>query len=550
MLEKAVEAVPLGVTIASPVGTILYTNPAEAEMHGYGVEELRGERTGILGIPARRTPIQPERIRSWTRQSVNLRRDGSTFPVLLHSQPVTDPEGRVLGMVTCSWELTERRRMEEMLLRNAFYDPLTRLPTRTLFVERLAHALLRAERGERSTLAVLFLDVDRLELVNSGLGHEAGDELLVAIARRLRSSLRPGDTVARVGGDEFAVLLEGIEGAGDVHGVAARIRTRVSAPVELGGHEAFPSVSMGVALGSAAESPPEHLLRNAETAMYRAREGRKGWYELYEEAMQAEALERLRLETSLRRAVERGELRLHYQPVVSLESGRIAGFEALVRWEHTRRGLILPGEFIPLAEESEVIVPLGGWVLREAARQLRGWQSRFPRTPPLFMQVNVSARQLSRPGLVEAVEEALRETELHPHTLRLEVTESAVMENTGAAAATLSRLKALGVPVHLDDFGTGYSSLSYLHRLPFDTLKIDRSFVSGGDGGESDRRFLRAIVDLAHDLGVDVVAEGVETPEQLDAVRALGCEYAQGYLFSRPVREEEAGGLLAANLAH
>ncbi|MDP9353562.1 MAG: EAL domain-containing protein [Chloroflexota bacterium] len=544
MLEKAVETVPLGVTIAGPGGRIVYTNPAEAEMHGYGIDELRGERAAILGIAELRTPLEPERIRNWTRQSVNLRKDGSTFPVLLHSEPVTDTEGRVLGVVTCCWELDERRRMEELLRRSSLYDPLTGLPSRVLFRDRLEHALLRAERDKRP-LAVLFLDLDDLRVVNTGLGHHVGDELLTVVAERLRSCVRPGDTVSRLGGDEFAVLLEEMEEAGDAVRVAERIQQELALPADLGGYEALPSASIGIAFRSPLYGRAESLLSNAEMAMYRAKAGGKGRYKLYDGAMQMEALAQLHLQTSLRRAVERGEFRLHYQPIVSLESGRIAGFEALVRWQHPRRGLLLPGEFVPLAEETGLILPIGRWVLREACAQLRSWQTGSPGDPQLFVQINVSARQFSRPGLTEEVEAALRETGIAPRTLRLEITESVVMENAETASAILARLRALGVQVHLDDFGTGFSSLSYLHRFPFDTLKIDRSFVHGMGAGTRHSHLVRTIVELAHNLEVEVVAEGVETSGQLAEVRALGCEYAQGYLFSRPMEGEAAGGLLA-----
>jgi diguanylate cyclase (GGDEF)-like protein len=444
-------------------------------------------------------------------------------------------------------ELDQGRQAEERLRRNALYDPLTDLPNRLLFMERLSHAILRARRRQDYLAAVLFLDLDRFKVVNDSLGHHAGDELLSAVAERLKACLRTEDTVARLGGDEFAVLLEDIGDIADATRVAERIQQEMNLPVNLSGYEVFTSASIGIALSSSAYARPEYLLRNADMAMYRAKTSGGARYDVFDRTMHAEALARLQLETDLRRAVERRDFRLHYQPIIALDTGRIAGFEALLRWQHPEQGPISPAEFIPVAEETGLILPIGRWVLGEACQQLQYWHAKFPGHPSLSMSVNLSVRQFSQPDLVGQVAQVLAETGLDPHQLKLEITESVIVENTDFATAMLSDLKALGVQVYMDDFGTGYSSLSYLHRLPLDALKIDRSFVSEMEQEGKHLQLVRTILTLAQSVGVSVVAEGVSTDEQLAVLRALRCEYGQGFLFSRAVDELAAEELLSTD---
>ncbi|HSU15275.1 putative bifunctional diguanylate cyclase/phosphodiesterase [Longimicrobium sp.] len=431
-------------------------------------------------------------------------------------------------------DITARRAVEDQLRHDALHDALTALPNRHLFMERLARAVLQEKRREGYLFAVLFLDLDRFKVVNDSLGHAVGDELLVAVAGRLRNAVRETDTVSRFGGDEFAVLLDDLGAVEDALRAADRIQAALTAPVSLSGYEVFTSASIGIALSSTAYGRPDHLMRNADMAMYRAKSAGTGRHELFDRAMHALALTRLQMETDLRKAIEREEFCLHYQPIVSLRTGRIAGVEALLRWNHPERGWIAPLDFVPPAEETGLILQIGRRVIRDACLQLRDWQAATPAAAGLSVSVNLSVRQFSQADLVEQVREALAESGIRPELLRLEVTESVVVDNVDAAAGTLSRLKALGARVYLDDFGTGYSSLSSLHRLPIDALKVDRSFVAriGQGGGE---QMVRTVATIARNLDLAVVAEGIETEEQLRLIRALGCEYAQGYLFSTPL---------------
>ncbi|HEX8336521.1 MAG TPA: EAL domain-containing protein, partial [Pyrinomonadaceae bacterium] len=426
----------------------------------------------------------------------------------------------------------------------AYHDALTGLPNRLLLADHLRLAIERAKRHSDHSYALIFLDLDRFKYINDSLGHAAGDQLLVTIARRLENHLRPTDTVARLGGDEFAVLLDGLEDEGDAIRVAERVQEELTSPFNLGGHEVFTTASIGIALSAPGHDHPERVLRDADTAMYRAKEKGKARYELFDADMHARAVERLRLENDLRRAVERGEFQVNYQPIVSLDSDRVAGFEALVRWEHPERGFVPPSEFIPVAEETGMIVEIGQWVLRESCRQMREWQRLSFDNRLLTVSVNLSGKQFLQPNLIGCVKQILHETDLDPRCLKLEITESVMMENAEAASAMLVQLRALGVQLSIDDFGTGYSSLSYLHRFPVNTLKIDRSFVIRmGDAGENSE-IVRTILTLASNLGMDVIAEGVETKGQLSQLKAMNCPYGQGYFFSKPVDAAGAGALV------
>jgi diguanylate cyclase (GGDEF)-like protein len=417
----------------------------------------------------------------------------------------------------------------------AFHDALTNLPNRALLAENLKFVIERAKQHKDYQFAVLFLDLDRFKNVNDSLGHSIGDQLLITMARRLESCIREVDMVARLGGDEFAILLDGIPSQSEATNMARRIQEKLQSPFNLCGHEVFTSTSIGIAVSSTGYDDPENMLRDADTAMYRAKAQGKACYEVFDKGMHTHAVYVLQMENDLRRAIDREELRVYYQPIVSLENGQLAGFEALIRWQHPERGFINPSDFIPLAEDTGLIVPLGLWILKRACQQLCQWQWQSPANRSLFMSVNLSGKQVAQPDLVGEIRDILEETHVDAKHLKLEITESAVMENAEMAARLLKRLKALGVQLSIDDFGTGYSSLSYLHRFPVNTLKIDRSFVGRIGEAAENIEIVRTVISLAENMGMEVVAEGVETLSQLTQLRKLKCQYGQGYLFSRPV---------------
>lgn len=481
------------------------------------------------------------------------------------------------------------------LLYHAFHDDLTGLPNRALFMKELRRANRRVQvkntqnaiadlwkklRGHKpevspfptdslstSKLAVLFLDLDRFKIVNDGLGHDVGDRLLIAFAERIRktlagrhgSSLASTTTLARVGGDEFAILLENLRELNDASSIADYLSREVTLPFNLNGKEVFTTASIGMAINVVGEK--RDLLRDAHTAMYRAKALGKSRPEVFETTMHKNAVARFQLETDLRRAIAENEelirkngtsflnsqFVLYYQPLICLKTLRIAGFEALIRWQHPQRGMISPGEFIPVAEETGLIVPIGEWVLRVACWQIKQWHQKFPHQPPLIMSVNLSGKQFSQPNMIEVIEQTLRETSIEPSSLKLEITESVVMDEVELAIDMLSQMKALNLKLGIDDFGTGYSSLSYLHRFPTDTLKVDRSFVSRMGEGEENAAIVKTIIALAHNLKMDVIAEGVETPAQLTKLRSFGCEYAQGFFFAKPLPTEVAEELLTSD---
>lgn len=474
-----------------------------------------------------------------------LHQDQSYRWMLSRGLAVRSADGKAYRIAGSQTDITDRKRAESQLLHDAFHDALTGLPNRVLFMDRLEQAIERGKRRQDNLFAVLFLDLDRFKVVNDSLGHLIGDQLLMAIARRLEACLRPGDTVARLGGDEFTILLENIYEVKNATQVADRIQQELTLPFNLGGHEVFTGVSIGIALSTTGYDRPEDLLRDADTTMYHAKAQGKGRFEVFDSTMHTKALALLQLETDLRRAIERGDFCLHYQPLVSLNTGRITGFEALVRLVHPERGLVSPAEFIPVAEETGLIVPIGWWVLREACRQMRAIQLQFPASGSLFISVNFSGKQFLQPNLIEQITQILQETGLDACSLGLEITESGLMENAESATIMLKQLRALGVQLFLDDFGTGYSSLNYLHHFPINSLKIDRCFINRmGDNGEN-TEIIRSIVTLAHSLGMNVTAEGVETKAQLAQLTALKCEHAQGYFFSEPVDGVQAAALLA-----
>jgi diguanylate cyclase (GGDEF)-like protein/PAS domain S-box-containing protein len=472
-----------------------------------------------------------------------LHKDGGFRWMLSRGLAVHDATGKALRMAGSQTDITERK----------VSDPLTGLPNRLLFIDRLGRLIKHSKRRKDHLFAVLFLDLDGFKMINDSLGHLAGDQLLVGVANRLEKCLRSSDTVARLGetftvarlgGDEFTILLDDLKDPADANRAAERLMKALAPPFLLAGKEAFTSISIGIALSNSAYDQPEDMLRDADTAMYRAKSLGKARYEVFDADMRASVMARLQLETDLRRAIERNEFCNFYQPIVSLDSGRVVGFEALLRWRHPTKGMIAPEEFIFVAEETGMIRELGWWSLREACRQMSSWRARSEAYLDLTVSVNLSAKQLLQPHLVDDIKKLLRDVTLPPEALKLEITESAVMADPAAAAETLQQIKSLGISLAIDDFGTGYSSLSYLHRFPLDTLKIDRSFISGENDGDS-MEIARTIMPMAKNLRLDVVAEGVETLEQVALLKRLQCKYAQGYYFSKPLPPEDVAPILS-----
>ncbi len=558
-LQSTLDALSIRIAILDASGTILAVNaawrrlavidpmvgvPCDVGLNYLGACEASGQdRAGEAAAVA-----------AGIREVMDLRRDEFS-----REYPCQAPGGRrwfnvrvtrfgdtgSVRVVVAHEDITPRKAAEEQLLHEAYHDGLTGLPNRALFTDRLDRAVNRTKRAEGFRFAVLFLDLDGFKVVNDSLGHMAGDQLLVGIGRRLEACLRTGDTVARLGGDEFAILINDIRDGGDALHTVDRIRQELSLPFLVSGHEVFTSASIGIAASDPRYDRPVEMLRDADTAMYRAKALGKAHYVIFDQAMHTSVVTRLRLETDLRRAIERNEFWVAYQPIVELDTARIAGFEALVRWQHPERGLVSPADFISAAEETGLIIPLDLWVIREACRQVRAWQTDFPAALPLMLSVNLSSKQFAHANLIDRVGEILADTGFDPTRLRLEVTESAIMAQPEAAAAKLRQIKQRGISLSMDDFGTGYSSLSYLHKFPFNVLKIDRSFVSRiGPRGE-DSEIVATIIALAHNLGMEVVAEGVETAEQAEHLRGLNCRYGQGYFFDRPLTPTDAVTRLA-----
>ena len=478
-----------------------------------------------------------------------LNKGGNVQWMLSRGMALRDGAGMAYRIVGTQMDITARKIKEIKLSHDVFHDSLTGLPNRALFKERLKHAMLHVGRHEGMYVGVLFIDLDRFKIVNDSLGHSAGDQLLVEFARRVATCLRPSDTLARLGGDEFCVIIEDIVSVDDASMVASRIKEKLKQPITVADNDLFVTASMGIALSTPNHHSWEDLLRDADIAMYRAKTKGQARLESFNVGMHTHAKTIQNLESGLHhavrsiasatsglhRAVESKEFHLDYQPIISLETGQLTGFEALIRWHHPKRGRVLPNLFIPIAEETELIIPITLWVLREACEQLRTWQLRFPELS-LSMNVNLSAKSFSQPDIVPQIASILKETGVNGSSLKIEITERVIMKNSHATADVLEKFKGLGVQLCLDDFGTGYSSLSYLHTFPLDSVKIDRSFTNKLSAQDSKTKgIMRAIMILASNLKMSVVAEGVETSEQLRELRGLNCDYAQGYLFSRPV---------------
>jgi diguanylate cyclase (GGDEF)-like protein/PAS domain S-box-containing protein len=475
-----------------------------------------------------------------------LRRDGTERWLLSRGVAVRGADGTPHRMAGSQTDMTARKLAEAQLLHDAMHDSLTGLANRALFVDRLERVLAHARRRKHHNYAVVFLDLDRFKVINDTLGHLVGDDVLKVIADRLETSLRKGDTIARFGGDEFVVLLDHLADVGEATKIADRIQAEMQAPITIGTHQIHTSVCMGITLSTAGYTQAEEVLRDADTALYRAKQAGRARYEVFDPSMHAEAVAILQLELDLRGALERSEFSLHYQPIISLESQAVTGFEALVRWSHPTRGLLMPDQFIPLAEETGIIVPLGFWIIEEACRRLHEWDPPEASATPLRMSINLSARQIVQPDLVERIDEIVATIGVDPARLNLEVTESALMADAEATAAVLRRLKSRGIGIAIDHFGTGYSSLSYLHHFPVDTLKIDPSFVARMKTDGNLAELVHVITTLARNLGMTAVAEGVETSAQLDDIADIGCDLGQGFLFAQPMPAEQVAEWLAA----
>jgi diguanylate cyclase (GGDEF)-like protein len=463
--------------------------------------------------------------------------------VLVSGIPIALQTG---GGILLLKDITRQKQAEKDILQNALCDELTGLPNRKVLIDRIAHALEHHKRESDRVLALLFIDLDRFKAINDTLGHRVGNELLQEFSQRIKSDLRAEDTIARIGGDEFAILLENLASHSTLISIVERLCEKISSPFYLQGHEVYIDASIGIALGSAQYGHPEDLLRDADIAMYQAKDCAETHYQIFDSSMHLNVDTDLDLEMALRKAISNRELVLHYQPIVLLRSQEILGFEALVRWNHPQLGLLAPSKFISIAEKTGLIIPLGWWVLKEACRQMKEWQCRYPKAELLAISVNMSSKQFSQKYIVEKIEAILHETELEGKHLKLEITESVLIEHSDSIIDVLKQIQGLGIKLSIDDFGTGYSSLSYLHRFPFDALKIDRSFIEGADTDYEKLEILQSVVHLAWNLGLEVVAEGVETEKNYAQLKALRCESGQGYLFSRPLDVCAAEALISS----
>ncbi|KJH73219.1 diguanylate phosphodiesterase [Aliterella atlantica CENA595] len=539
-------------TIAAD-GKIVSINQYGAEALGYRKEELMDRDFSCLVYESDRehfqqlfTSIFSEKLALVETEVRKIRKDGSVIWERQRSQLISNDDGEPLELRMICRDITERKQVEEQLRQNAFHDALTGLPNRILFMDRLEQAIGHTKRHKDHLFAVLFLDLDRFKVINDSLGHLTGDRLLVELANRLKLCLRQSDTVARLGGDEFTILLPDIEDSNDAVRVAERIHEELSLPFALDANEIYTSASIGITLSTTGYDCAEEVLRDADIAMYRAKSQGAARYEIFNSDMHAQAVTLLQLETDLRLAIERQEFCLQYQPIIALESGKIAGFEALIRWQHPQKGLLLPDNFLLAAIETGLLVPLCQWVIRTACLEASQWRSQFPDLS-LTINVNLASQHFQQSNLSQEIAQVLQDTNLDASMLKLEITESLIMASAEAATAMLYQLKDLGIDLSIDDFGTGYSSLARLHHFPIDELKIDRSFVNNMSNDPGNSEIVEAIIALAQKLNLDVTAEGIETSEQLAKLRALKCKYGQGFFFSCPLDSESVKELVLAN---
>ena len=549
------------IAVVDSAGNRLYNSPAYSKVLGYSEEEL-GASSAIDQIhPSDRERVLQAAAKARAsgrgqRLEYRMRHKNGDWRILESTaSPIQSGNGHLERLVIVNRDITERKRAEEMLEHRALHDILTELPNRALFVDRLQHSLIRSRRHSDYTFVVLFIDIDGFKVLNDSLGHAAGDELLIQVAKRLTACFRETDTIsrpatvltndsfARLGGDEFTVLLDDVSEASDAIRVARRILDKIALPFTLGGQQIVISASVGIAASNNSYEGAEDLLRDAEIAMYRAKQTGKARCEVFDPAMHSTAVRRLKLETDLRRGIEHGELLVYYQPIIAIESGRIIGFEALSRWK-TVQGMVPPVEFIPIADETGLIIPMNRALYLEACQQLKSWQAKLSCTPPLTMSLNITPRQFAQPDLAKEIGEILAQSGIQPTSVNLEITETIAMGDADHAFSVLSDLKALGVRLSIDDFGTGYSSLSRLPRYPIDALKIDRVFISQMSIDHDNHEIVRLIISLAHSLGLKVVAEGTETQDEVNELKHLKCEMVQGFLYSPPVDSVKAFELL------
>ena len=551
--QAILDTMQLGVTQANADGEILYANPAVAEMHGYAVDELVGSNLSLFEASGEGEPALAgwsDESTSWTSERTHKRKDGSTLVVRALSDVVSGSAGGTI--ITGYEDITERRREEEALrdrheqesLHAALHDPLTGLPNKLLLLDLVEHALGRCRRRGDYLCAVLVLNLDRFRLVNDSLGHTVGDQLLIAVSERLKPCFRSVDTLARMSSDEFGILLDDISDVSDPLRVADRIQECLATPFQIGSEEVFTSGRIGIALSATAYERAEDAIRDATLALHRVKSGTAVRYDVFDPEMHRRARARLQLETDLRWAMEREEFRVFYQPIVSLRDGAITGVEALLRWEHPRRGLLEPSDFLSVAEETGLIIPIGSWVLEHSCRHMREWHDGISQNSPLSLSVNLSGKQVLWKDVAQHVGRVLKETGLDGRSLRLEITEMVVMDDAEPMLSVLADLKKLKISLDIDAFGIGYSSLRYLHRFPIDSLKIDRSFIANLHMRSESEEIVRTILALARNIGVRVVAEGVETPDELALLKEMRCELAQGHLFSRPLSHEQITGLI------
>jgi PAS domain S-box-containing protein len=556
------------IAVVDSAGNRLYNSPAYTKVLGYSEEELSTTSAVDQIHPSDRERVLQAAAKARAsgrgqRLEYRMRHKNGDWRILESTaSPIQNTNGKLERLVIVNRDITERKRAEEMLEHRALHDLLTELPNRALFVDRLQHSLIRARRHSDYKFVVLFIDIDGFKVLNDSLGHSAGDELLIQVAKRLTACFRETDTVsrsattmnptisndslARLGGDEFTVLLDDVSEASDAIRVGRRILEKIALPFTISGQQVVISASIGIGASSNTYEGAEDMLRDAEIAMYRAKQAGKARCEVFDPAMHSTAVRRLKLETDLRRGIEHGELLVYYQPIISLESGRIIGFESLSRWK-TVQGMVPPVEFIPIADETGLIIPMNRALYLESCQQLKSWQAKLNCTPPLTMSLNITPRQFAQPDLAKQIGEILAQSGIQPSSINLEITETIAMGDPDHAFAVLSDLKALGVRLSIDDFGTGYSSLSRLPRYPIDALKIDRVFISQMSTDHDNHEIVRLIISLAHSLGLKVVAEGTETQDEVDELKHLKCEMVQGFLYSPPVDSVKAFELLLAS---